>query len=313
MATYTLIAETGGFGWYHSWLLKDGTWDDAGWWADVAAWEPNEGINFGIGESGGTGSLTVVGQDANKHVVHLFGTGSFALQGQDAFRDITEAAQTGLFSVAGQDVKESISIAHAFGSFSLTGQDANKGISNVFGTGIFSVVGQDTSRNIIEFAETGIFVFNGVPITKAYSERVDAGEFTLIGQDSGRNVVEALEPGYFAWQHSWLLKDGVWNDNGWWADVAAWEPNPGINFGISEIAGTGVFVLVGQGAAKKLSKLFGTGNFNIAMQEVVARVPRYESDKGRTSATLLTGRPNSAHILQRGNSATLLATKNGYL
>lgn len=303
MATYALTAETGGFGWYHSWLLKDGTWNDASWWVDVAAWEPNEGINFGIGESGGTGSFTVVGQDANKHIVHLFGTGSFALQGQDAFRNIAEAAQTGLFSVAGQDVNESISIAHAFGSFSLTGQDANKGISNVFGTGIFTVVGQDTSRKIIEFAETGIFVFNGVPITKAYSERVDVGEFTLTGQDSGRNVIEALESGYFAWQHSWLLKDGVWNDNNWWADVAAWEANAGINFGISEIGGTGVYVLVGQDAAKGLSKLLDTGVFDLTMQQAIVWKPRYEFQDETPTVILQGTSQNSVIILTNQNEA----------
>lgn len=102
MATYSLTAETGGFGWYHSWLLKTGFWDDDGWWADVAAWEANEGINFNISDAVNTGVFTFLGVPANKSYSKRLGTGLFSLAGQDV---IEQKAEAGNFSVVGQDAK----------------------------------------------------------------------------------------------------------------------------------------------------------------------------------------------------------------
>lgn len=235
MTAYSTTADTGGFGWYHSWLLKNGTWDDNGWWADVAAWEANEGITFGIGLAGAAGVFTVTTQGANE--------------------DIVERAEAGVFTFTGQAAPKSISEAAGGQSYALTGQD----------------------------------------ISEAISEALDAGVFSLAGQDAGRGVIENLEPGYFAWKHSWLLKDGIWNDNGWWADAAAWEPNAGINFNITEIAGTGVFVLQGQNANKRISEQAETGLFVLVLQDAFLRKDRVERDGTRTS-TVFTQAPNRVII-----------------
>lgn len=306
MATYTLTAETGGFGWYHSWLLKDGIWNDAGWWADVAAWEPNEGINFGIGEAAGVGVFTVVGQGINEDIVERIEAGIFSLSGQAAPKGITEATGGTSYTLTGQDIAEAINEALDAGVFALAGQDAGKALFELAGPASFNLVGQDAAKSIAEALGAGVFVFNGVPITKNYSERVDAGSFAVVGQDSARGVIEALEPGYFAWQHSWLLKDGVWNDSGWWADVAAWQPNAGINFGISEIAGTGVFVLQGQNIAEKIVERVEPGIFVLVLQDAFPQKDRTERDGTRTS-TIFASSQNSANFTHQPNRVIITA------
>jgi hypothetical protein len=306
MATYSLSAKTGGFGWYHSWLLKTGSWDDAGWWADVAAWEANEGINFGISEAAGVGVFAVVGQGTNKHIVKRIETGIFSLSGQAAAKGISKAAGGQFYDLTGQDINQAISKALDAEVFLLDGQDASKAISEAIVAGSYSVTGQDANKKVGKALGAGVFVFNGVPIAKNYSKRVDAGSFALAGQDAGRGVTENLEPGYFAWKHSWLLKDGFWNDNGWWADVAAWEPNAGINFHISEISGTGVFVLQGQDAAKAIAKSAEAGIFVLVLQDAFPRKDRTERDGTQTS-TIVAQAANNAMFTQAPNRVIISA------
>jgi hypothetical protein len=304
--TYTLTAETGGFGWYHSWLLKDGTWNDAGWWADVAAWEPNEGINFGIGQAAGVGVFTVVGQGINEDIVERIEAGIFALSGQAAAKGITEAAGGTSYTLAGQDITESISEALEAGVFALAGQDAGKALFELVGPASFSLVGQDAAKSIAEALGAGVFVFNGVPITKNYSERVDAGSFALVGQDSGRGVIENLEAGRFFGDFAWALSNGFWNDEGWWLDTASWGANPGINFGISEIAGTGVFVLAGQDAGRGVIERGEVGVFDVVFIDAFPRKDRTERD-GTLTSTIFASSQNNANFTHQPNRVIITA------
>ena len=351
MATYTLTAETGGFGWYHSWLLKDGTWDDSKWWADVAAWQANEGINFGFAQTAETGVFTATGQAITEDIVEKAEVGTFSLTGQAANKSIGEAAGNLSLSLVGQDVTEGISEALQAGLFVTQGQDAGKDLSEAVGTGSFAVTGQNITEDIVEKAETGVFTLAGVPIDKQYSERADTGVFgltgqdiqdsttlddfgqytvttqginenivekaetgvfSIAGQDAAKNVSKSLDNGYFAWKHSWLLKDGFWNDDAWWADVAAWEPNEGINFGITELAGSGVFLLVGQNITEDIVERAETGIFSLVGIDAIVFKPRYEFDGGITTVTLPDGR-NVIAVNDNKNSLSVAGYGPNYL
>ena len=84
MTAYSTTADTGIFVWYHSWLLKDGIWDDDGRWVDAATWAPLEGINFGISETAGSGVFALAGQDAFKSIGERIDFGAFVLSFEDA-------------------------------------------------------------------------------------------------------------------------------------------------------------------------------------------------------------------------------------
>ena len=300
MTAYSTTADTGGFGWYHSWLLKDGTWDDDGWWADVAAWEANAGIDFGIGEAANNGVFTVVGQDAAKKIVAVQANGSFTLSGQDAFKNVSELAPGYFLTVGGQDINESLLEAIDFGGFDFTGQAANKNISEASGFGTFVFNGRPISEAISERAEAGVFSYAGSDVNEALLERIDAGAFTLSGQGAGKSISYALDVARFTWLHSWLLKDGVWDDAQWWVDAATWAPLDGINFGIGEAGSSGIFTLTGQDINEAILERIDFGAFTLSYEDGFPRKDRVERDNTKSSTI----------VVQSANSATFTHLPN---
>ena len=77
----------------------------------------------------------------------------------------------------------------------------------------------------------------------------------------------------------------------------------GVNFGLTELVGSGVFLLTGQDAFKAISEFADVGLFTLTMQDVLVWKPRYEFQNEKQSAALFASGPNSAMLLSEKNEA----------
>lgn len=326
----TLTAETGGFAWSTAWLPEGTTWDDNYAWADVAAWEANPTIPLVIGEAAGVGSFNVSGQAITEDLLEKVDVGTFVSTGFDAGKGVTELASGQFFTFNGQDINEVLLEAIDFGSFAFSGQAANKSLSENLVYGNFVFNGRPINEAISERAEVGTFVLTGNAVNEALLERIDVANFNVAGQPAAKGLTHPFGFGEFFTNLGGIEYNNVWADEAYWLDTDYWNDGDNVDIDITERIDVGVFSLAGQNSIKRIRRLAGGTTYSLVGIDSFIRKPRYEYDRALVTATLLTGNPNIAVVIDDNNLAVVdsdnntaildrdtndadfLMTKNGY-
>lgn len=284
-----------------------------------------QGVTLKTAITAGTGIFTLTGQGVTLKTAITAGTGVFTLSGQGVTLRVGLQAATGIFTLSGQPaiLARGLRLIAANGSFTLAGQGAVLGTAITAATGIFNLNGQGAILSVGLQAATGIFTLSGQSaiLTRGLRLIASNGSFTLSGQ--GVVLATSLQAGTgiftLTGQGAILgtaitAATGIFTLNGQAADLRVTAANklfsdPGI-FTLTGIAstplvlrdlpaGTGIFVLTGQGVTLSTSISAGTGIFTLNGQPADLRKT--------AAATLVSG---TGIFVLTGQQATLLALRD---